>query len=99
MKGHTTLWDAIEELRRSVREKCGVELVHLHSDSDPNLRVDGSTDKTKDSSDPLLGCSLGSTPRPALDTACELWAKSLSVRQRSACYRTNGTAGMPLHDT
>ena len=35
MKGHTTLWDAIEELRRSVREKYGVEHVHLQFGSDP----------------------------------------------------------------
>ena len=31
MKDHTTLWDAIEELRRSVREKCGVERVHRYA--------------------------------------------------------------------
>ena len=36
LKDHATLWDAIEELRRSVREKCGVERVHLHFDSDPS---------------------------------------------------------------
>ena len=47
MKDHTTLWDAIEEvrrsvredaieeLRRSVREKYGVEHVHLQFGSDP----------------------------------------------------------------
>ena len=34
MKGHTTLWDAIEELRRSVREKYGVEHVHLQYGSE-----------------------------------------------------------------
>ena len=36
LKDHATLWDAIEELRRSVRGKCGVERVHLHFDSDPS---------------------------------------------------------------
>ena len=36
LKDHAALWDAIEELQRSVREKCSVERVHLHFDSDPS---------------------------------------------------------------
>ena len=46
LKDHTTLWDAVQELRRFVREKCGVEVVHMHSDSDPNLRVNGAPSET-----------------------------------------------------
>ena len=46
LKDHTCLWDAVQELRRFVREKCGVEVIHLYCDSDPNVRVNGAPSET-----------------------------------------------------
>ena len=46
LKDHTCLWEAIEELRRFVREKLQLEVTHLHCDSDPMLRVNGSPSET-----------------------------------------------------
>ena len=46
MKDHKSLWDAIQALMRFVREKCGVNIVHIHSDCDVMVRHDGSPNET-----------------------------------------------------
>ena len=46
MKDHKSLWDAIQALMRFVREKCGVNIVHIHSDCDVMVRHDGSPKET-----------------------------------------------------
>ena len=76
LKDHTCLWEAIEELRRFVREKLQLEVTHLHCDSDPMLRVNGSPSETyiltrQKLSDATINCSFSPPNQHALNSYVE----------------------------
>ena len=76
LRDHTCLWDAVEELRRFVREKLQVEVTHLHCDSDPMLRVNGSPSETytvtrQKLSDAKINCSFSPPNQHALNSYVE----------------------------
>ena len=76
LKDHTCLWDAVEDLRRFVREKLQVEVTHLHCDSDPMIRVNGKPSETytwtrQKLSDAKIGCTFSPPHQHALNSYVE----------------------------
>ena len=81
LKDHIHVWEAIEELRRFVREKCEVEVTHLYCDSDPMFRVNGAPSETyTETRQKLSDAGIDCTFSPPNQHALNSWVENFRGR-------------------